>query len=271
MASHLRLFVSHSGKDAVIAERLIELIQNALNLPASAIRCTSVDGYRLPGGAHTDEQLRAETLGADAFIGLVSPHSVCSMYVAFELGARWGANNHLLPILAPGVDDSVLEGPLTGLNTLRSDSRPQLHQMIQELAQHLGITPASPAAYERYIDRILELPPCNLPSNESVDSATANSVSSFLTRLKTFASETDKFHHISHNLDILPDRISFEQFASLLSQFTSESNKLQAIEKLRSRLARRSEEELTDLLSLFTSASNKHRAFELLRGSHANA
>jgi len=127
MFSDLRLFVSHSAKDTAIAAALIELIRNALNLPASAIRCTSVDGYRLPGGTNTDDQLRKETLAADAFIGLVSPHSMQSLYVAFELGARWGADNHLLPILVPGVDASVLDGPLTGLNALSCDSAAQLH------------------------------------------------------------------------------------------------------------------------------------------------
>lgn len=154
----IRLFISHSAKDAPIAERLIELVQAALNLPASSIRCTSVDGYRLPGGASTDDQLRTETLECDAFIGLVSPNSIKSMYVAFELGARWGAGKHLLPVLAPGVRASILDGPLTGLNALKSDSRPQLQQFMHDLAQHLGMQTQSPAAYDRFIDRILELP-----------------------------------------------------------------------------------------------------------------
>jgi hypothetical protein len=57
----VRLFISHSAKDGSVAERLIELIQSALNLPAADIRCTSVDGYRLPGGASTEDQLRSGT------------------------------------------------------------------------------------------------------------------------------------------------------------------------------------------------------------------
>ena len=265
MASDLRLFVSHSAKDAPIAEGLIELIQNALNLPASAIRCTSVDGYRLPGGANTNEQLRAETLRAEAFIGLVSPHSVRSMYVAFELGARWCANKHLLPILAPGVEASVLEGPLNGLNALRSDSRPQLHQMIDDLAEHFGITPASPAAYERYIERILKLSPGNLATNESPSSVASISFSSFLTQLKTFRSETNKLRHLSDNKDLLKGNIPFSELMSLLRQFPSETNKLNAIQIVLSLLAGPSEQDLQELLSLFNSEMNKQRAFKIVR------
>ena len=65
MDSEVKLFVSHSAKDAEIAEALIELIRNALGLPENSIRCTSVDRYRLPGGVKTEEQLREETLIAD--------------------------------------------------------------------------------------------------------------------------------------------------------------------------------------------------------------
>lgn len=169
----IRLFISHSAKDASVAERLIELIQAALNLPASAIRCTSVDGYGLPGGASTEDQLRLETQDSDAFIGLVSPNSLRSMYVAFELGARWGANKHLIPVLAPGVDASILDRPLAGLNALKADSRPQLQQLVNDLATQLGIQTESPAAYDRFVDRILELPP-GKPDAQSPDEKSAN-------------------------------------------------------------------------------------------------
>ena len=56
----IQLFISHSSADVDVAAALIDLLRSALNLPATAIRCTSVDGYRLPGGADTNAQLRRE-------------------------------------------------------------------------------------------------------------------------------------------------------------------------------------------------------------------
>jgi TIR domain len=149
------VFISHSESDARIAEFLVDLLRSALDLSASEVRATSVEGYRLPAGADTDEQLRDELLTAPAFVGLVSPKSFSSAYVLFELGARWGAKKHLVPLLAPGVDASILRGPIANLNALRCDVAAQLHQLVHDLADLLGRSPEPPAVYQRKVDALL--------------------------------------------------------------------------------------------------------------------
>jgi len=81
------------------------------------------------------------------------------MYVLFEIGARWGSDKHLLPLLAPGVSSAILKGPLSGLNALSCSEGSQLHQLVNDLAKVLEITPEPPQAYQRYIDIILDIPP----------------------------------------------------------------------------------------------------------------
>jgi len=78
------------------------------------------------------------------------------MYVVFELGARWGANRPLIPLIAPGTNTDILGGPLAGINAL-SSNRPQLQQLISDLSQELGLTPEPPASFERHIDTIIKL------------------------------------------------------------------------------------------------------------------
>lgn len=151
----IKLFISHSSLDLVVIEPLVELLKNAIDLPAREIRCTSLDGYRLPAGADMDELVRTEVQDAHIFIGLISRASVGSMYVAFELGARWGLRKPLIPLLAPGASTRLLGGPLMGLNALRLDSVSQIHQLVSELARELGKTPVSAAVYQKYIDSIL--------------------------------------------------------------------------------------------------------------------
>ncbi|WP_211468086.1 toll/interleukin-1 receptor domain-containing protein [Collimonas silvisoli] len=82
----MKIFVSHSSTDKQIAEAFVIFLRAALPLAAKDIRCTSVDGYKLPAGTHSDEQLRQEVFDAQAFLALLSPTSIQSIYVMFELG-----------------------------------------------------------------------------------------------------------------------------------------------------------------------------------------
>jgi hypothetical protein len=153
----LDLFLSHSSKDTDLAEALIELIRAALSVSDTKIRCTSVDGYRLAVGASTNDQLRKEVHQTRAFLGLITPASITSAYVLFELGARWGAGLHLAPLTARAEGASLLRGPLSGINALDLSSTAQVHQLVQELATQLSLRPATPASYTRYIQRVIEL------------------------------------------------------------------------------------------------------------------
>jgi DNA-binding MarR family transcriptional regulator len=152
----VNVFISHSAKDEKLAGALVELLRSALNIPANSIRCTSINGYRLPAGAPTDEQVRREVHESKAFIGLITPSSMASAYVMFELGARWGAGLHLVPLLGAGADASYLRGPLSALNALNCGDAAQVHQLIDDLAGLLGISEPTPtAAYQVYVDKLI--------------------------------------------------------------------------------------------------------------------
>jgi hypothetical protein len=76
--------------------------------------------------------------------------------VLFELGARWGAEKPIIPLLAPGTDAAILRGPIAQLNALRCDQPGSLHQLIADIGNQLSIRPENPAAYQEDIDRIEE-------------------------------------------------------------------------------------------------------------------
>ena len=159
----VEVFISHSGEDSQLARQVVDLLKTSLNLRARQIRCTSVDGYRLPVGADTDEQLRKEVLSSRTFISILSRSSLSSVYVLFELGARWGAKQPLFPLLAPGLQPQSLRGPLTGLNALSCESRGQLHQFVSDVAEALDLEAELPAVYLGNIEEILS----NRPSRGS--------------------------------------------------------------------------------------------------------
>jgi hypothetical protein len=109
--STIMVFVSHSSRDETLAKTLIDLLRPALGLSVTQIRCSSVDGYRLPVGVNTESKLHEEVNVAKVVVGLITPSSLASHFVMFELGARWCGKLFMAPLLV-GVAPSDLKGPL---------------------------------------------------------------------------------------------------------------------------------------------------------------
>ena len=153
----MKIFISHSSKDIEIAKVLIELLSKALHLTSDEIRCTSVDGYRMQAGASIDERLRAEVHDAELLVGLITPNSLGSAYVIFELGARWGAEKPTIPLLASGATPEHLEGPLAGINALDSRDDGQVYQILEDAADYLHITLDRPSSYAAEVNELVKL------------------------------------------------------------------------------------------------------------------
>lgn len=174
--NNMKIFISHSHKDVNLAKALIELIRNALNLKAEDIRCTSVDGYRLRAGVSTDEQLKTEIYNSEVLIGLISPSSISSYYVLFELGARWGANKPLIPLITNEQGSNLLKGPLKGINALNTNSESQLFQLISDLSELLNISSEKASVYQTYINQLSKLVSSESSLTESKTDTNSDSI-----------------------------------------------------------------------------------------------
>jgi hypothetical protein len=132
------IFISHSSHDVALATAMIDLLRAALGLAREAIRCTSVPGYQLAGGAEVDAVIRREAVCSRLFIALVTPASLRSPYVLFELGARWGilSERALIPIVA-GMDAERVPRPLASLNLIDASNREKLHHFVDEVGRIL--------------------------------------------------------------------------------------------------------------------------------------
>lgn len=161
----IKVFISHSSHDTRFADHLVNLLSFSLSLSPKEIRCTSLDGYRLSIGSEADKELRSELLRSSVFVALISPNSIKSTYVLFEMGARWGAKLKILPLLIPGAAPELLGGPLYDITALEMSSRPQLQQFVEDLSSALNTTPESPAVYDSKIEAILAEPPINDVTN----------------------------------------------------------------------------------------------------------
>lgn len=155
MADDLTLFISHNARDAAIAKALIALFEKSLKISARKIRCTSVDGYRLPVGADTNDVLRAEVFGAKIFIALLTPNSLSSPYVLFELGARWGARRPLFPVLAGSATPTHLPAPLNTLNALSASVPDQVRQLVEDASAALSERLEPISSFSAEVDAVI--------------------------------------------------------------------------------------------------------------------
>lgn len=151
----IRIFISHAHADADIASALIDLMIRAFNLPVSEIRCTSVDGFKLPGGSRIEDQLRNEVLNADLVISILSPTSLASTYVLFELGARWGKGKPIMPILSKGLTPRRVPEPLSQLHLIECYEAAGIFQFLEDSAKVLDLQISKPSSLHGQIEKVL--------------------------------------------------------------------------------------------------------------------
>ena len=159
------IFISHSQRDEDLAKAIIELLMEALGIPRGRIRCTSVVGHKLPGGTSIETKLRQEINESRIFLGLLTPSSLDSTYVMFELGARWGVEKYWCLIKARGAQVGDLKGPLRAYHVPDASSEEDLAQMIDDLAKELAAVPQNFAAFQTRIRTVVTL--ANLVSGPS--------------------------------------------------------------------------------------------------------
>lgn len=152
----LDIFISHASEDEKLAECLVRLIVEALRVDPIKIRCTSVDGFRLPLGADTDECLKAEVYEARILVGLLTPTSIRSSYVLFELGARWGSRLFFGPLFAGSLDAGLLPAPIRGKNALSADREKQVTQFLKDIGVRLNLRPREPMYYEKRLNELVQ-------------------------------------------------------------------------------------------------------------------
>lgn len=189
-STSIDIFVSHSSVDVAIAHGLVRLLRSAIpSISPDQIRCTSLSGYKLEGGVDTDAQLRREILGTRVFVGLLTRESLASTYVLFELGARWGANLHLTPIVAAGMKKVDLQAPLTRLNAHSCAEEGDLHQFVNEVASSLGLATSRPDVYIGDLNDLM-----HISANEAKGRCSSGGPGNVATenRLRTSAKELER-------------------------------------------------------------------------------
>lgn len=152
----IKIFISHSKLDEDLAKALVKLLIGSLKIEKEEIRCTSVPGYKFDPGINTNEAIRKEVNESALLIGLLTPHSLTSTFVLFELGARWGLQKPLIPLLANESDFKDLPTPIQHTNAVKIEKEEDLFDLIEAISKKLEISTEKISSYGDEIKLVLE-------------------------------------------------------------------------------------------------------------------
>ena len=152
----VRIFISHAHEDADIVSSIVDLLLRAFNLSQEDIRCTSVDGFKYPGGVRIEEVLRNEVLNSELLISILTPVSLKSIYVLFELGARWGKERPIIPVLSKGLSpESVRQSPLFALNLIEMSEETHVYQLLEDASKIINVEIAKRSSLHNLIKKVV--------------------------------------------------------------------------------------------------------------------
>ena len=112
----IRVFVSHSAEDAVLAQQIRTLLSRRAN---SRVFATD----EISAGEKWDARLRNELAAADIVVALLTPASVDSSWVLQEIGAAWGLRKLILPVVTTQSVLKRLPIALHGTTALQLDMK----------------------------------------------------------------------------------------------------------------------------------------------------
>jgi hypothetical protein len=152
----VEVFISHAHHDKELAQQLVTAIELGLDVPAGAMRCTSVTGYDFRPGTDFIQALKDELTRASCVVGLWTPHSVKSQWCLFELGAAWGLTQKAL-FLSLGTD--VLRDPPAGFRSIQASELSdagQLRRFLDELARITSWRTKNRPAAEKALENLAQ-------------------------------------------------------------------------------------------------------------------
>ncbi|MEZ5594320.1 MAG: TIR domain-containing protein [Gammaproteobacteria bacterium] len=155
----MKIFISHSHQNDNAAKALVDFLLSSLSLEDSDIRCTSVPGHQLRFGKSIAELLKADISEAPVLIAMISKESVGSDWVLFELGAAWGLNRDLYPILGPSLQIKDLPGPLSAVPCVEiesPDAPSRMSDLVQQLAEDLQVATRNGGKAQANLDNFLK-------------------------------------------------------------------------------------------------------------------
>ena len=136
-----RILVSHKETDQLIAKCSVDSIVESLEVSPEDIVCSSVPGHALRFGTTIESQLKSGIRDGQVLFALLTQDSIKSSWVLYELGAAWGLDRLIIPILGPGIGYKELPGSLAQYPCISIDEPDvRVRSRIEEALGQVAVT-----------------------------------------------------------------------------------------------------------------------------------
>ncbi|KPJ91996.1 MAG: hypothetical protein AMJ53_10280 [Gammaproteobacteria bacterium SG8_11] len=154
----IRLFVSHSHDDKVIAAALVDAVE-ATMVPRERILCTSHENskYREPEGVDVSKYLRDHLTQSSCVLALCTPNSMKSPWCLFELGGAWALATRTYPLLAGGVSQESLPAALKSADAADLAVAGEIRKVLANVRRSLGWDERIKGSADKEIDTLVNL------------------------------------------------------------------------------------------------------------------
>jgi hypothetical protein len=124
----IRIFLSYAREDRNKAEQVIKQLATQPNIHVFTVN-------QMSAGENWKDRIKKELAKSDFFLVLLSPASIRSKWVQLELGAAWGLDKFIIPIVTSRDLVSKLPLEFTGTPVVDMEylKRPEGLNQIMEL------------------------------------------------------------------------------------------------------------------------------------------
>lgn len=149
-----KVFISHSSKDSVIVEEMIEILET-VGLKTEQIFCSSFEGYGIDLGENFLERLKTELDSNVLVIFILSENFYSSPVSLCEMGATWIKTNVHIPVLIPPFDFKDIKGVIPMTQGFKINEALKLNLFKQKIEELFSLSPIDFSTWERKRDRII--------------------------------------------------------------------------------------------------------------------
>ncbi len=174
-----KLFLSHSSRDKELVQELVELMVMGMKISQDDIYCTSLNGT-IKTGSKFIENIKENLTENELVIFLITEDYLKSKFCLAELGAAWGLNQNIYPLIVNPIKiDDLNDTPLRDVEMKVLNNKDDIAIIYDELKAE-GIAKDNTSAFNSKLEKFMEYLTSQekridlLPENNNTNSKVSN-------------------------------------------------------------------------------------------------